>query len=541
VIGWDIGGVNTKVAAVSGGRILAVRGRPFELQHAPDALVPLVRDLAAEVHPEPATAAHGVTMTAELSQMFRTKRAGVAFVLEAMKTAFPQAAIHIFTVNGTFVSTDEACRDPLSVAAANWTATAAAVAERHPDALLVDIGTTTTDIIPIVRGIVAAVGRTDPDRLASGELVYTGAVRTPVEAIASVVPFGRGAAAVSAESFALAGDVHVWRGDLTASDYTSPTPDGRPPTREFAGERLARVVCADREMIDDAGISAIADAVAAAQAERVASALRRVTARHPSLTTAVVTGLGGFIAEKAARIAGLDVVRLSAEVGDAAARCAPAASVARLLERTMTAEQGGRAARVHDESSSTQPAAFDAVIKLGGGLLASAGHFERVLQTIEVMARGQRILVVPGGGPFADAVRDADRRFTPGDSAAHWMAILAMDQHAHLIAARLRGGAIVTSAGGAAAAIAAGAIPVLAPYAWLRETDPLPHSWEVTSDSIAAWIADAVGATRLLLIKPPAATGPDLVDQYFTRVMPRHARVDIVRADDFADPVTSRR
>src|SRR5439155_20652300 len=127
--------------------------------------------------------------------------------------------------------------------------------------------------------------------LASGELVYTGAVRTPAEAIASHVPLGDAIAGASADGFALAGDVHLWRGNLAPADYTSPTPDGRPATREFAGERLARVVCADRETLDEAAVSSIADALAAAQVERIAGAIRRVLGRHPSLGTAVVTGL----------------------------------------------------------------------------------------------------------------------------------------------------------------------------------------------------------------------------------------------------------
>jgi hypothetical protein len=183
-----------------------------------------------------------------------------------------------------------------------------------------------------VAGAVVAKGRTDPERLASGELVYAGALRTPVEAIASHVTLNGDAIGVSAEGFALAGDVHVWRGDLAPDDYTVPTPDGRPATREFAGERLARVICADREMVDDAAVSAIADALAAAQALRVTDAIRRVAARHSSLHVAVVTGLGAFIATAAALAAGLQVVTLADELGADGARFAPAAAVALLLD-----------------------------------------------------------------------------------------------------------------------------------------------------------------------------------------------------------------
>jgi (4-(4-[2-(gamma-L-glutamylamino)ethyl]phenoxymethyl)furan-2-yl)methanamine synthase len=336
VIGWDIGGVNTKVALVAGGQVLAVRTRPFELQRDPAALDQLLRDLADDVGADAAAAwPCAVTMTAELSQMFRTKREGVAFVLDAVERAFPAAAIHVFTVDGRFTTADRARAMPLAAAAANWAATARIVASLYADAILIDVGTTTTDIIPIAGGRVAATGRTDPDRLASGELVYTGAVRTPVEAIVSETPYAGRMAAVSAEAFALIGDVHVWRGDLAPADYSVPAPDGRPISREFCAERLARVICADAEMLDEPAISAIADAIAAAQVSRVAAALDRVRRRYRAIGTAVVTGLGAFIAAAAARLAGLQVVPLASALGDAAARSAPAAAVALLLDREL--------------------------------------------------------------------------------------------------------------------------------------------------------------------------------------------------------------
>jgi probable H4MPT-linked C1 transfer pathway protein len=276
---------------------------------------------------------HAVTMTAELSQIFRTKREGVRFVLDAMESAFPSAAIHVYTVDGQFLAPPTARDRPLSVAAANWAATARAVAVHHPDTLLVDIGTTTTDLVPIVGGEVVAIGHTDPERLTSGELLYTGALRTPTEAIASYVPLGDALAGVSAEGFALAGDVHVWRGDLDSADYSCPTPDGRPATREFAGERLARVVCGDRDMIDAAAITRLADALARAQVRSIQASIQRVIAPHPSIRVAVVTGLGSFLGAAAARAADLEVVPLSEQLGEAGARCAPAVAVALLLER----------------------------------------------------------------------------------------------------------------------------------------------------------------------------------------------------------------
>ena len=334
VLGWDIGGVNTKVVRWPG---LDARSEPYEIQRDPLALAPTLRALADALGPAPVRA-HAVTMTAELSQAFRTKRDGVAFVLDGVAEAFPAAEIGVYTVAGEFLSPAAARDRPLDVAASNWAATARLVARSRPDCLLVDIGTTTTDIIPIVAGRVAAEGWTDPDRLRSGELVYTGALRTPAEAIASAVPLRGAPCAVSAEGFALIGDVHLWRGRLGPGDYSVGAPDGRPATREHAGERLARVVCGDREMLDEPAIDAIADALAEAQVQTVARAVARVRRRHPEVETAVVTGLGDWIAAEAAGRAGLPVVRLSERLGHAA-RTAPAAAVAWLLAEHLGQER----------------------------------------------------------------------------------------------------------------------------------------------------------------------------------------------------------
>ncbi len=178
-----------------------------------------------------------------------------------------------------------------------------------------------------------------------------------------------------------------------------------------------------------------------------------------------------------------------------------------------------------------KPGAVQTVLKIGGGLLGQAGAFDRMTDAVANAARGQRVLVVPGGGPFADAVRQMFRRIKISEDAAHWMAILGMDQYAFALAARIPGAGLVERAGEIAPSLEAGRIPVLAPFRWLREEDPLPHSWDATSDSIAAWIAGALGARRLVLLKPATRDSGKLVDPYFLRALARGVEHLVVTVD----------
>ncbi len=178
------------------------------------------------------------------------------------------------------------------------------------------------------------------------------------------------------------------------------------------------------------------------------------------------------------------------------------------------------------------------VVKIGGGVLGHPADLDSVLAAVGRLARATPLVVVPGGGPFADAVRAVDARLSLSDDAAHWMAVLAMDQYAHVIAERLPEAALVADRVGIGAALSAARVPVLAPYLWLRQADPLPHSWDVTSDSIAAWIAGEVGARRLLLIKPRGSPA-DGVDAYFSRALPAGVVSACVPADEIEQYVTS--
>jgi 5-(aminomethyl)-3-furanmethanol phosphate kinase len=173
------------------------------------------------------------------------------------------------------------------------------------------------------------------------------------------------------------------------------------------------------------------------------------------------------------------------------------------------------------------------VVKIGGGLMAVPGAVAAVGATVAAMARRDRVVVVPGGGPFADLVREVDRRDGLPASTAHWMAILAMDQYAHLLTERIEGATLVEDTGGIGVALAAGRVAVLAPSRWIRAADVLPRSWDVTSDSIAAFVAGALDASRLILVKP-GEPGDDGVDPCFTIVAPVNLEVSVVAWDRFA-------
>jgi len=529
VLGWDIGGSNTKVCRVEDGRVVAALSRPFEVKDALHELPRLLHGLAAEAVGEARIDAHAVTMTAELSRNFLSKREGVARIAAAVRAAFPPPSpVYLFTVAGALVPVEDDV-DALQVASANWMATARLVAETCPDALLVDVGSTTTDIIPIAGGQVVNHGSTDPERLGSGELVYTGVLRTPVEGLAHDVEIGGTTYGVAAEGFATSGDVYVCLGDLLPDAYAGPTADGRPAAGRCAADRLRRALCADSELMPDSVVDTLARALADAQIARIVAAIGRVRSRHPSIDRAVVVGLGAFVAARAARAAGLDVETYADGREEPASRCAPAAAVAILLERTIRGHGDGvRAAGPHRPFA--PPPAIERVVKVGGGLLAHPEALKRVLAELEQLGHA---LVVPGGGPFADLVREADRAVKPGDDAAHWMAVLAMDQYAELLLAHLCAGTRVETLAEARQAIASRRVPVLAPSRWLRHADPLPHSWGVTSDSIAAWVAGQAGASMLVLVKPPGATGA-LVDPYFARALPPGVTCEIVAADDVA-------
>ncbi|MGA2929927.1 MAG: hydantoinase/oxoprolinase family protein [Solirubrobacteraceae bacterium] len=304
-IGLDVGGANTKAAVVCDDEPIRLASEPFEVWRRPDALADAIAAVVGRLAVERAPVA--LTTTAELADVFASKREGVLHVLDAAAHALPGRRLRVITTAGELVGLERARAAPLACAAANWIATALLVARSRPDAILLDCGGTTTDVIPIVGGEVAARGHTDVERLRHGELVYTGALRSNVAAVVSRVPIGGEPCPVSSELFAISADAHLLRGNLTPAQCTCTFPDGRGSSPAEVRRRLARIVCAEPEELAHGDLEAIAAAVQEAQVASVAAALDRVARRVPAGAGVIAVGVGAFLARAAARRCGLTV------------------------------------------------------------------------------------------------------------------------------------------------------------------------------------------------------------------------------------------
>ncbi len=317
VIGWDIGGANTKAAFIR-----AKNGCVEELKTAieyfpvwkdPNKLVNVLLTLKERLSGTSKLDCMGLTMTAELSDAYQTKREGVNQILSCAAEAFTGVPIYVLDVDATLRPIESAKSEPLRVAAANWAATGWLVSQLIKNCVIIDVGSTSTSIIPVVDGCIVAAGKTDLAKLMNGELVYTGSLRTNVATIVSSVPLRNGTARVSSELFAQSGDVHLVLGNITEEEYTTETADGRGKTRREAMARLARVVCADIEMLTEQEVVQIARYVHSRQVEQVAEGLSQVYSLTKTLTAEkiplVITGIGkDFIAKTAAQKIRIDKI-----------------------------------------------------------------------------------------------------------------------------------------------------------------------------------------------------------------------------------------
>lgn len=299
-----------------------------------------MRQVAAAVGADQPRAV-GLTMTAELSDAFRTKREGVGFVLAAAGAVFGEVPLLALTVAGELVGPEIARERPLDLAAANWVATALAVGAVEREALVLDIGSTTADIVPVAGGRPVARGRNDLDRLLAGELVYTGTLRTSLAAVAGRVPVRGGWCPVASEQFAITGDIHLILGHIDPDAYACPTPDGRPADLAHARERVARLVCSDREQLGDDEVDAIARFLHDEQVRQLEAAARRVAANVPEAPV-VALGAGAFLAREVA--ARLERPVASPSAAWERAEGGPAAALAGLVASRL----GGQSCRLAD-------------------------------------------------------------------------------------------------------------------------------------------------------------------------------------------------
>jgi probable H4MPT-linked C1 transfer pathway protein len=323
VLGLDIGGANIKAATAQGW----ATNLPFALWREPERLKEKLAKLLADA---PRYTHVAVTMTGELCDCFHTKREGVREIVIAVMKVCGRGT-WFWSTAGEFVTADVAMNEPLKVAASNWHALATMVGREFPRglSLLVDIGSTTTDLIPIRDGQIIAQGRTDAERLMHGELLYTGAMRTPVMALGTSVMFEGRRVALMAERFATAHDVHVLTGELSEDPNDTDTADGRPVTRALCAARLARMIGADLEMISFERAVTLAQAFAAMQRDTIVrSARQALSGRQPDRV--IVSGSGAFLARDVCP--GVQRVNLSEKLGPAVSSAACAFAVAKLRQ-----------------------------------------------------------------------------------------------------------------------------------------------------------------------------------------------------------------
>lgn len=339
IIGWDVGGAHLKAARLGpNGVVEAVVQVPCPLWQGLEHLYRAVADARSRVGEAPR---HAVTMTGEMVDLFASRAEGVTRLARAMEEQLPGASVRFFGAESGFVDAAAAARIPSHIGSANWLASAAVVAATQGTALFVDVGSTTADLVPVREGEVGARGRDDAERLITGELVYTGVVRTPVMALAERVPFAGHWVPLIPEYFATASDVHRLTGDLPDGADQHPSADGGAKTVEASARRLARMIGRDWESADLAAWRSLARWLAEAQLRRVADAADTLLSLGilPEGAPLVGAGVGRFLVSRLAASRGVgyltfaQLIGVSPPLAEAVSDCAPAVAVGWLLGR----------------------------------------------------------------------------------------------------------------------------------------------------------------------------------------------------------------
>lgn len=333
IAGFDIGGANTDLAVVDFDEKGQINEISTDFEYLPmwreneklsSTLIDLLGDDKTEVQ------AVGICMTAELVDAYQTKKEGVLDIAQKVKDTF-KLPIGFIGLNGV-VDFRGLNKNPLQVAAANWIATSRLAGKISPDCIMIDTGSTTTDIIPIKEGKECAKGRSDLQRLGTGELVYSGALRTNVAALVDKLPLNNSWIRTASELFAQSADIHLVLENITEEDYSCETPDGAGKSREECMRRISRVVCGDLEVLSTQDIKNMADYIWQKQAENVSEALQEVLLRT-GISDVVTTGLGmDIIGAKASAIASIPSVGMDQLFSKEECVVAPAIGTAVLME-----------------------------------------------------------------------------------------------------------------------------------------------------------------------------------------------------------------
>jgi len=334
VIGWDLGGAHVKAARLGpSGAVEGVRQVPCPLWQGMPHLHAAVQRVGADLGD---AALHAVTMTGEMADLFPTRGEGVLQLVDAMRRLLPDATLLFWAGADGLVDLRHAGAKAASIASANWRASATVVAAHLPAALFLDIGSTTIDLVPVQGGVVRAQGRDDAERLRAGELLYTGAGRTPIMALLEQVPFDGEWAPVLAEHFATTADVYRLLGALPESLDQHPAADGGEKTAEASARRLARTIGRDAESAPPEAWRRLAAWIARVQTRRIEDACDRLLSRGALADDApvVVAGAGRFLAAHVASLRGRPLIEFGQLVPvaeterDRATDCAPAVAVA---------------------------------------------------------------------------------------------------------------------------------------------------------------------------------------------------------------------
>jgi probable H4MPT-linked C1 transfer pathway protein len=276
-------------------------------------------------------------MTAELSDLFEDREHGVQELIDL--AAAHLSPLLIYGGRAGFLN-DSAITRAADIASANWHATASLVALKLPDGLVVDIGSTTTDLVPVSAGAVEVAGYTDAERLATGELLYTGATRTPVMAICARVPFAGQWRTLMAEHFAVMADVYRLTGALRPDELPQTTADGRGLSLAECRARLARMIGWDAKDAPDRAWDDLAHYVSERQLALICDTAALVLSRCALSPDAPIIGAGSgrFLARSLASRIGrsyrdLDIlIDVPSALRAAASEAAPACAVALLAQ-----------------------------------------------------------------------------------------------------------------------------------------------------------------------------------------------------------------